>query len=406
MSDSLIQKIIRERELRNEKKVAIARLCIILLGFSTDILAYLGLVGYSTLQPSRFTIVIDFIFFSFSLFLVIFLYRNNYFPFLKYLTISFDYFIAGVFLVFDSTLPREGLLLLWTAQNGALFMFIINLLRFSKAGTIYSGILAILLLGSVALLNPNSVSQEFFLFFMNMVLILIVGYLITQSNLSMLVEANTKQIMERYLPEQLVNSLYGKNANIEPGGKKQEVTILFSDLRSFTSISETLPAEEVVHLLNLYLTEMTKVIFSNNGTIDKFIGDAIMTIFGAPIETKDNPRRAVINAIEMQKALDKFNSESSANKLKMGIGIHTGEVIVGNIGSEKRLDYTVIGDNVNICSRIEGLTKIYDCSILISEATYNLLEHKQDEKLFQVREIDTVQVKGKLRSIKIFEVLY
>jgi class 3 adenylate cyclase len=224
----------------------------------------------------------------------------------------------------------------------------------------------------------------------------------------MMVEANTKKLMERYLPPQLIEELYTNNASLEPGGKVQKVSILFSDIRSFTSISEPMKPTEVVLFLNDYLSEMTDIIFHNKGTIDKFIGDAIMTVFGAPIQSIDDAYRAVKSAIEMNQSLIHFNNSHPQLKkgLEIGIGIHTGEVITGNIGSDKRLDYTVIGDNVNLSSRIQDLTKFYKCPILISESTVKELPLEIVDKEFIIREVDKVIVKGKTEFVKIFEVLF
>ena len=163
----------------------------------------------------------------------------------------------------------------------------------------------------------------------------------------------------------------------------------------------------VVTLLNGYLSTMTDIIFHNKGTIDKFIGDAIMTIFGAPIESGDDAQRAVKTAISMISALKDFNNlhKELRSPLEVGIGIHTGEVIAGNIGSDKRLDYTVIGDNVNLSSRIESLTKFYKCPILITQSTYEELKKENSVDTTITREVDTVIVKGKSKSIRIYEVM-
>ncbi len=153
---------------------------------------------------------------------------------------------------------------------------------------------------------------------------------------------------------------------------------------------------------------MTDIIFHNKGTIDKFIGDAIMTVFGAPIQNNDDAYRAVKSAIEMNQSLIHFNNSHPQLKkgLEIGIGIHTGEVITGNIGSDKRLDYTVIGDNVNLSSRIQDLTKFYKCPILISESTVKELPLEIVDKEFIIREVDKVIVKGKTEFVKIFEVFF
>lgn len=185
-------------------------------------------------------------------------------------------------------------------------------------------------------------------------------------------------------------------------GKKENLTMLFSDIRGFTTISEHMEAEKVVALLNRYLSSMVDVIFRYNGTLDKFIGDAVMAFWGAPIRVGDHGVRAVTAALEMTKNLENLNKEFAAEglpELRIGLGLHTGEVVLGNIGSEKKLDYTVIGDNVNLTSRLEGLTKGYECDILISETTYNEIRGE-----FPCRIVDHVRVKGKKRPIKIYSV--
>jgi adenylate cyclase len=186
-------------------------------------------------------------------------------------------------------------------------------------------------------------------------------------------------------------------------GSKENLTVLFSDIRGFTSISEKLEAEKVVELLNAYLSEMVDVIFEHEGTLDKFIGDAIMAFWGAPLKVSDHGLRAVRAALDMRRHLEAFNQRLDAKgdiRLEIGIGINSGQVILGNIGSEKKLDYTVIGDNVNLASRMEGLTKEYGSSILITESTYEEVKNS-----ISCRLIDMVRVVGKKKGIKIYEPL-
>ncbi len=186
-------------------------------------------------------------------------------------------------------------------------------------------------------------------------------------------------------------------------GTKEILTIFFSDIRGFTSISEKYEVEKVVEVLNAYLSRMVNIIFHNQGTLDKFIGDAIVAFWGAPVKIHDHSYKAVLSAIEMGEALDHLNKENMEKglpELHIGIGIHTGEVILGNIGSEKKLDYTVIGDSVNLASRLEGLTKTYNCQIIITQDTFG---HIQDKIV--CRMVDYVKVKGKDKPILIFEVL-
>lgn len=186
-------------------------------------------------------------------------------------------------------------------------------------------------------------------------------------------------------------------------GSKERITILFSDIRGFTNVSESLPPEKVVEILNVYFAAMSDVVFEYEGTLDKFIGDALMAFWGAPIRVADHARRAVSAALEMHRRLEAVNARLTAEGspgIRMGIGINTGEVILGNIGSEKKLDYTAIGDNVNLASRLEGLTKEYDCELLISENTYAELGGE-----FPCAIVDQVRVKGKQRPIRIYRPL-
>ena len=183
-------------------------------------------------------------------------------------------------------------------------------------------------------------------------------------------------------------------------GSKEKVSILFADIRGFTSLSETLTAEKTVEMLNTYFSAMTEVIFSYHGTIDKFIGDAIMAFWGAPLPFKEHAKNAVMAAMKMHDKLSEVNQtlmEKGFDSVHIGIGINTGEVILGNIGSDRKLDYTVIGDNVNLASRLEGLTKQYGCGIIISEFTY-----AQIKDHIPCRIVDMVRVKGKQHPIKIY----
>ena len=183
-------------------------------------------------------------------------------------------------------------------------------------------------------------------------------------------------------------------------GTNETLSILFSDIRGFTQISETQDAQKVVDMLNIYFSEMTDIIFEHDGTLDKFIGDAIMAFWGAPIKTDTHADQAVHAAIAMRQMLPRVNDKLQSlgyNQLEIGIGVHTGKVVLGNIGSSKKLDYTIIGDSVNLASRIESITKQYGVPLIISEDTYDALT---DELLCIV--VDVVRLKGKQHPIKLY----
>jgi len=219
-------------------------------------------------------------------------------------------------------------------------------------------------------------------------------------------ERNIRKAFSRFVPEQIIEELVDdveKEAKVDVG-EKRDVAILFSDIRSFTSISECNKPETIVAFLNRYFTIMCTVIKKHGGTIDKFIGDAIMALFGAPVSYEDNARRAVAAACEMRTALESVPLGDlvlpPGMKFNIGIGIHYGDVIVGSIGSSDKTDYSVIGDSVNLASRMEGLTKTYGAMILATQAV------KDDIKTdgFAFRYLDDVKVKGKEKAVPIYAV--
>ncbi|WP_028865972.1 adenylate/guanylate cyclase domain-containing protein [Psychromonas aquimarina] len=183
---------------------------------------------------------------------------------------------------------------------------------------------------------------------------------------------------------------------IELGGEEKLATVLFSDIRDFTSLCEGAAAQEILAMLNVYLTEMSSVIEFNHGVIDKYIGDAIMALFGVPVNHGNDAHNAVATAMAMNQVLQKLNKDKFGKAIKIGIGLNTGRVVAGNMGSPDRLNYTVIGDDVNLASRLEGLTKFYDLPVLVSESTRNAADS------FVYQEIDRVRVKGKQNAVAIF----
>lgn len=207
----------------------------------------------------------------------------------------------------------------------------------------------------------------------------------------------------RYVSPQIVEAMMADRRLAELHNEKRDLSVLFSDVRGFTSISEKIPVDQLVATLNEFLNAMVEVIFRNGGTLDKFVGDCVMAFWGAPLLQENHAELAARAALEMQQALEGLNQrwkQQGRPELKIGVGINSGEVIFGNIGSERRMDFTVIGDNVNLASRLESATKELKASIVISDATYQRIAD-----LAEVRELGTIHVKGKDVPIRVYELL-
>ena len=212
-----------------------------------------------------------------------------------------------------------------------------------------------------------------------------------------------KRAFEFYLSPHVIKEVLQDPKKLALGGEKKELTIMFSDIRGFTALSEGLSPEHLTHLLNKYLTQMTEIVLSHDGVLDKYIGDAIMAFWGAPLPQPHHAERAARTALDMVRVLNEFNRDKkwpAGREINIGIGLNTGEVIVGNMGADKRFDYTVIGDAVNLGSRAESLNKQYGTKIIITEFTKNALS---DE--FVCRLLDKVAVKGKKQPVKIYELI-
>ena len=212
-----------------------------------------------------------------------------------------------------------------------------------------------------------------------------------------------RRMFGQYMSDSVINHLLEHPEKLQLGGERRRVTLFFSDLAGFTTISERLSPETVVGLLNDYLSAMTAIILDEEGTVDKFEGDAIMAFWGAPLDQPDQAARACRAALRQQAALKELNRQFAGLNLPplaMRIGLNTGDAIVGNLGSAKRFDYTVIGDTVNLASRLEGVNKFYGSHIMASETTV-----AECTRTVEFRELDLVAVKGKEQAIRVFEVL-
>lgn len=211
-----------------------------------------------------------------------------------------------------------------------------------------------------------------------------------------------KQSFQRYVSAQIVEEILQSSEPVNLKGERKTVSILLSDIRGFTALSERLNPEDLVRFLNSYLSEMIDIIFEHEGTLDKFMGDAILALFGAPVGHGDDALRAVRTAVAMQEKLRELNDMWRTNgwpNIKIGIGVSTGEVVVGNIGSEKRMEYTVIGQDVNYAQRIETLTKELPADILISESTYERIKN-----FVQAKKYEPLTIRGKKEPIVVYGV--
>ena len=306
--------------------------------------------------------------------------------------------------VLDNFLIEQGKLSL------IILVFLFSILGFfllSRIKIYYTLLLVLLIIflyGIIGIYLFNSHNYLLNLFYVPLVLFVFtsvgiaINYLEEKKQSAYLTDAFGK-----YVSKNLLSQILDKKHQLKLGGAKREITIFFSDIRGFTTISEKFSPEKLVHFVNEYLTEMTKIIMENKGTVDKFVGDAIMAFWNAPFLEKDHPRLACLAAISQVRRLKELQKQWKKRNLpsmNIGCGIHTGEAVIGNMGSEDRFDYTAMGDAVNLSSRLEGLTKQYGVDIIISEATYKKVK---DE--FNCRLLDVVKVKGKKLPIKIYELL-
>lgn len=237
-------------------------------------------------------------------------------------------------------------------------------------------------------------------------LLLIITTFLFHSAYSHFIEDRDKRrlgyLFGQYVPHEIVEEMSDSEEDFGIGGESREMTVLFSDVRNFTAISEGLEPDELTHMMNVYLTRVTGIIHHGHGTIDKYIGDAVMAFWGAPLRDPEHPRHAVEVALEMCRQMREVRTEFQARNwpaLHIGVGINTGLMNVGNMGSEFRMAYTVLGDAVNLGSRLEGLTKEYGVGIIASEST------KAGAAGIVFRELGRVRVKGKEQAVSIYEPL-
>lgn len=213
----------------------------------------------------------------------------------------------------------------------------------------------------------------------------------------------TMKLFQKYVPEDVVReALDAREGSSLFDGETRDIAVLFSDIRNFTNISSKLEAKEVVEFLNDYFALMSDIILRHNGTVNKFLGDGILAVFGAPVNHLDNSENAVMAALEMTEKVSQISEQYKdkfGREVQIGVGINTGSAVVGNIGSDQKVEYTVIGDTVNVAARIESLTKDKPNSVLIAQSTYEKAQH-----LINADAREPVMVKGKDEPINVYEV--
>ncbi|MEW6095176.1 MAG: adenylate/guanylate cyclase domain-containing protein [bacterium] len=264
-------------------------------------------------------------------------------------------------------------------------------------------ILIIHLLVAIYLFDSNRIWIEIFRPGVNIIgsylFILVYRYMTVEKE-----RKRTKDAFQHFVNATVVDEILKDPEKLRLWGEEKELTVLFSDIRSFTTLAESIPPKEVVSLLNEYLQRMTEIVFKYDGTLDKYVGDEIMAFYGAPLEGQtDHAQRACLTALDMMKELRILNEErikKNQPTFNIGIGINTGKMVVGNMGSELKKDYTVIGDNVNLGARLEGTNKKFKTNIIISEFTYQKVKDK-----VKVRELGFETVKGRQKPVKIYELL-
>lgn len=416
------QRIMAQEELKAEKIISFFRLSLAAVLFAAAFIAH-GLS--SNLIPP-----IIFICFTASMFFKMALISSEmqlidqyYYSFIKYYLALYDVIWGGVTVYFLLQEPQiaqfafaeyagAGFAILYVIS--AAFFLLVDIFRYHTGTTI---IISIGLFASYYI-NGYLLSNEMYAYPDAMLLVLIavpslalLNILISHQVRNLITRSKNLEYLERFLPEVVAAEVNRHGADAHLSGIEQDVTILFSDIRGFTSLTEKKAPAEVITFLNRYFEYMSECVFKNQGILDKFIGDGLMAIFASPftecsqeaIDPSDFARRALNTALDMRDKLESFNKEiiqEGIGSIEIGIGIHSGKAVLGNIGSIRRMDFTAIGDTVNTASRIESMNKDLGTSILLSRATRGLLDTSE----VQTKSCGQIQLRGKSEIMELYSV--
>jgi adenylate cyclase len=314
-----------------------------------------------------------------------------------------DNILSGDFL--DSGRSFNFLLFLFLSVGAIVFTIFVERLAATPALLLFLAVFFGVGIADLKLLFENQINWNTGLIYVEFGLIffctLFIKYVSEERN-----KREIRAAFSKYVAPAVVDSILADPTKLTLGGHKKDLTILFSDIRGFTTFSEKMDAKELAAFLNEYLGTMTDIVFDTGGTLDKYIGDAVMAFWGAPVDQPQHAANALGAAVKMQKSLAErrpYFKEKYGVDVHIGIGINSGNVNVGNMGSEKIFEFTVIGDHVNLASRLEGLTKPYHAGILTTRFTFDMIESTQGEKPSH-RTLDFVKVKGKKQAVELIEI--
>lgn len=340
-------------------------------------------------------------------------YRQKYFlSWIKYMLIIYD---TAFFTWILNGIVSSGFIGSWglTAAFGIFgaLMILTDIFRYDFLSSIFCGVIIIISRWAMTMWNGNltftPADRPDQILIAALIMFTILSCLISSNFRRVILRSKKQESLERYIPDVLAKELIDKGEDLSFSGNRSPVTILFSDIRNFTTFSEQVPPEEVIQFLNEYFSTMIDIIFDYQGMLDKIMGDGLMAIYGSPFTSERDPGEDALNAVrtavQMKRKLEEFNHKITArgyDPINIGIGINTGHAVLGSIGTEKRKEFTAIGDTVNTASRLESYTKEVDTNILISEAT---MKHLGEE--FSIEDIGKIALKGKTEEVSAFKVL-